>query len=141
MRGAPHIGQDRALRDCLQPHLGSIAGARGGALDGKAHVVYKRHVLELKQTEAFRQWRLRLRDDRARALVASRLDRLAYGHVGDVKGVGGGVSELRIHHGPGYRIYFAKSGPTVVILLCGGDKGSQGRDIKRAKQLLAEWSE
>jgi putative addiction module killer protein len=97
-------------------------------------------VLELKQTETFRQWRLRLRDDRARALIASRLDRLAYGHVGDVRNIGDSVSELRIHYGPGYRIYFAKHGNAVIVLLCGGDKGSQTRDM-RAKQLLAEWSE
>jgi putative addiction module killer protein len=98
-------------------------------------------VLELRQTETFRQWRLRLRDERARALIASRLDRLAYGHAGDAKSIGDGVSELRIHYGAGYRIYFAKRGAAVVILLCGGDKGSQKRDIQRAKQLLAEWSE
>jgi putative addiction module killer protein len=98
-------------------------------------------VLELRQTEAFRQWRLRLRDNRARALIASRLDRLAYGHVGDARSVGDGVSELRIHYGPGYRIYFAKRGSAVILLLCGGDKGSQTRDIRMAKQLLAEWSE
>jgi putative addiction module killer protein len=79
-------------------------------------------MLELRQAEAFRRCRLRLRDDRARALIASRLDRLAYGHAGDVKSVGDGVSELRIHHG-------------------GGDKSSQSRDIRMAKQLLADWRE
>jgi putative addiction module killer protein len=98
-------------------------------------------VLELRQTEAFRRWRLRLRDDRARALIASRLDWLAYGHAGDTKSVGDGVSELRIHHGPTYRIYFARQGSTVVVLLCGGDKGSQAKDIRVAKQLLADWRE
>lgn len=98
-------------------------------------------MFELRQSDAFRQWRLRLRDDRARALIASRLDRLAYGHIGDARNIGDGVSELRIHYGPGYRVYFAKRGSAVILLLCGGDKGSQARDIKRAKQLLAEWSE
>jgi putative addiction module killer protein len=98
-------------------------------------------VLELRQTEAFRQWRLSLRDDRARALIASRLDRLAYGHAGDARSVGGGVSELRIHYGPGYRVYFARRGNAVLLLLCGGDKGSQTRDVRTAKQLLAQWSE
>jgi putative addiction module killer protein len=70
------------------------------------NVVFGLHyaVLELKQTEQFRKWRTTLKDERARALIASRLDRLAYGHAGDVKPVGEGISELRIHHGPGYRI-------------------------------------
>ena len=96
-------------------------------------------MLELKQTEKFRSWRTRLKDERTRALIASRLDRLAYGHAGDAAPVGEGISELRIHHGPGYRIYFHRRGNTVVILLCGGDKGSQTKDIKTAKRLLDEW--
>jgi putative addiction module killer protein len=96
-------------------------------------------MLELKQTEQFRRWRTRLKDARARALIASRVDRLAYGHAGDAAPVGEGISELRIHYGPGYRIYFHRRGNTVVILLCGGDKGSQAKDIKTAKRLLDEW--
>lgn len=96
-------------------------------------------MLELRQTEQFRRWRTRLKDERARALIASRLDRLAYGHSGDAAPVGDGVSELRIHYGPGYRIYFHRQGNTVVILLCAGDKGSQARDIDTAKRLLTEW--
>ncbi len=95
-------------------------------------------MLDLKQTEQFRKWRTKLKDQRAKALIASRLDRLAFGHVGDASPVGDGISELRIHHGPGYRIYFHKSGETVVVLLCGGDKGSQARDIVTAKRLLRE---
>jgi putative addiction module killer protein len=98
-------------------------------------------VLELKQTDSFRKWRERLKDQRARALIASRLDRLAYGHVGDVDAVGDGVSELRIHHGPGYRIYFTRRSEQIVVLLCGGDKGSQAKDIKTAKRLAKDWSE
>ena len=98
-------------------------------------------VLELKQTETFRKWRTRLKDERARALIASRLDRLAYGLTGDVEPVGQGVSELRIHYGPGYRVYFHKRGETLVILLCGGDKSTQAKDIKVAKNLANEWSE
>lgn len=96
-------------------------------------------MLELKQTEQFRRWRTRLKDARARALIASRLDRLAFGHAGDAAPVGEGISELRIHYGPGYRMYFHRQGNTVVILLCGGDKGSQAKDIKTAKRLLDEW--
>lgn len=98
-------------------------------------------MLELKQTETFRKWRTRLKDDRARALIASRLDRLAFGHAGDVEPVGQGIIELRIHYGPGYRIYFQKRKDTIIILLCGGDKSSQARDIKTAKRLAEEWSE
>lgn len=98
-------------------------------------------MFELKQTETFRKWRTRLKDERARILVASRLDRLAFGLSGDVEPVGQGVSELRIHHGPGYRIYFQKRGSTIIVLLCGGDKSTQAKDIQAAKRLAESWSE
>jgi putative addiction module killer protein len=98
-------------------------------------------VLELKQTETFRKWRMRLKDHRARAMIASRLDRLAQGHAGDVKPVGEGVSELRIQYGPGYRVYFQTRGSTIVVLLCAGDKSSQTKDIETAKHLARAWSE
>jgi putative addiction module killer protein len=98
-------------------------------------------MVEFKQTETFRKWRMRLRDERTRALIASRLDRLAFGNAGDVKPVGQGISELRIDHGPGYRIYFLKRGDAIIILLCGGDKSTQAKDIKRAKRLAKEWSD
>jgi len=95
-------------------------------------------MFELKQTETFRKWRMALRDERAKGLIASRLDRLAYGHAGDAAPVGEGISELRIHYGPGYRIYFRKRGAVVILLLCGGDKSSQIKDIKLAKKLSKE---
>ena len=98
-------------------------------------------MIELKQTETFRKWRTRLKDERARILVASRLDRLAFGLAGDVEPVGQGVSELRIHHGPGYRVYFQKRGNTIIVLLCGGDKSTQANDIKAAKRLAQVGSE
>jgi len=98
-------------------------------------------MFDLKQSEAFRKWRVKLKDERARVLIASRLDRLAFGNAGDVKPVGQGVSELRIDHGPGYRVYFQKRGETVILLLCGGDKRTQDEDIEKAKRLAAEWSE
>lgn len=106
-------------------------------------VVYKLHslIFELKQTDTFRNWWTRLKNERARGLIFSRLSRLAYGHFGDVAAVGQGISELRIHIGPGYRVYFRKRGKTLIILLCGGDKGSQARDIKTAKKLADDWSE
>ena len=98
-------------------------------------------MLVLKQTETFQKWRMGLKDRQALGLIASRLDRLAFGHAGDVEPVGQGISELRIHYGPGYRIYFRKSGNTIIVLLCGGDKSTQAKDIKAAKHLAAEWSE
>lgn len=98
-------------------------------------------MFELKQTEAFRKWRLRLRDHRVRAIIASRLDRLALGHTGDAQPIGEGVSELRIHYDPGYRVYFQKRGISIIIKLCGGDKGTQAKDIKTAKRLAMEWNE
>lgn len=98
-------------------------------------------MIELKQTETFRVWWTRLKDERARGLIFSRLSRLAYGHTGDVAPVGGGISELRIHVGPGYRVYFRRHGRTLIILLCGGDKSSQARDIRTAKRLADEWSD
>lgn len=76
-----------------------------------------------------------------RAIIASRLDRLALGHTGDTEPVGEGVSELRIHFGPGYRVYFQKRGSAIIILLCGGDKSTQAKDIKTAKRLALEWNE
>jgi len=98
-------------------------------------------MIELKQTETFRKWWVRLKDERARAVIFARLDRLAYGLAGDVQSVGEGISELRVHHGPGYRVYFQRRGNTLIVLLCGGHKGSQARDIKTAKRLAEEWSE
>jgi putative addiction module killer protein len=98
-------------------------------------------MVELKQTEIFRKWRMRLKDERARALIAARLDRLSFGYAGDVEPVGQGISELRINFGPGYRIYFQKRESAIVILLCGGDKSTQAKDIRTAKRLAEEWSE
>jgi putative addiction module killer protein len=98
-------------------------------------------MFEVKQTETFRNWRMRLKDERARALIASRLDRLSFGHPGDVAPVGDGVSELRIHYGPGYRVYFCKRGKLLIVLLCGGDKSTQTKDIEKAKRLKHAWSE
>lgn len=95
--------------------------------------------MELKQTETFRIWESKLRNRRARTIIAARLLRLAEGLAGDVAPVGEGVSELRIHYGPGYRVYFQKRDNTLIVLLCGGDKASQARDITAAKKLAQEW--
>ncbi|AWN48291.1 addiction module antitoxin RelB [Methylobacterium terrae] len=91
----------------------------------------------IQQHPEFVAWFSRLRDATAFAQIAKRIDRLALGNPGDVAPVGDGVSEMRVHVGPGYRIYFVRCGEEIVILLCGGDKSSQSRDIRRAKALAA----
>lgn len=98
-------------------------------------------MIEIRTTDAFSKWLLDLRDRQARARIAARVQRLAFGHFGDVKSVGDGVHELRCHFGPGYRIYFMRQGDVVIILLCGGDKDSQVQDIARAKLLAKDVTE
>lgn len=93
------------------------------------------------QSDTFRRWHSKLRDGRAKAQIAVRLHRLASGHAGDASPVGSGISELRIHYGPGYRIYYEQRGDVVILLLCGGDKDTQERDIKLAKEIAAQWSD
>jgi len=92
-------------------------------------------TLEVRQTEVYARWFARLRDRQARARVDARIRRLSLGNPGDVKAVGQGVLEMRIDYGPGYRIYFVHRDRTVVILLAGGDKQSQDRDIRLAHEL------
>lgn len=93
-------------------------------------------MFEVRRTANFAEWLDRLEDGRARVRVLTRLDRVAQGNLGDYRSVGESVSELRIDYGPGYRIYFTKRQTTIVLLLIGGTKSSQDRDIRRA-QLLA----
>ena len=95
-------------------------------------------MITVRQTGEFARWLKSLRDERAAAKIAQRIVRVQSGLPGDVKPVGEGVSELRIDHGPGYRVYFARRGLVLVILLCGGDKGTQKADIRRAKQMAAD---
>jgi putative addiction module killer protein len=96
-------------------------------------------MLDIQQTSLFQQWESRLKDSRAKAAIAARIFRLANGLPGDVRPVGDGISEMRIHYGSGYRIYFQQNGGSLVILLCGGDKSTQQKDIKTAKKLAKEW--
>jgi len=96
---------------------------------------------EIMVTEVFLEWVRRLEDPQGRARVLARLDRLRFGNPGDVKPVGRGISESRIHSGPGYRIYFMARGRSVVVVLCGGDKSSQRRDIATARRIADEWEE
>jgi len=95
-------------------------------------------LIEVRETETFSRWLAGLRDARAKAEVARRVRRLALGNPGDVKPVGEGISELRIHYGPGYRVYYVQRGSLLVILLCGGDKGGQARNIALALALAKE---
>ncbi len=98
-------------------------------------------MVELIKTSTFDAWLRALRDRRAVMRIAARIDRLASGNPGDVKPIGSGLSEMRIDPGPGYRVYFMQRGSIVIVLLCGGDKASQQRDIEQAKALAAEWKD
>ena len=99
---------------------------------------YVTQMFEVRQTAVFEAWIDGLKDIRAVARIEVRLRRLSLGHLGDAKSLGGGVSEMRIDYGPGYRLYFTRRGERIVILLCGGDKKRQSDDIARAKQLAKE---
>ncbi len=92
-------------------------------------------MIGILETNTFWVWLASLRDRTGRNVILSRLARLSRGVFGDVRGVGGGVSELRVHFGPGYRIYFIRRGEMIVVLLSGGDKGSQVADIEQAKAM------
>jgi len=96
-------------------------------------------VFELVKSATFDAWFGSLRDIRARARIAARLDRVADGNFGDARPVGGGVSELRIDYGPGYRVYFMQRGAVLVVVLAGGDKRTQRIDIKIAQRVADEW--
>jgi putative addiction module killer protein len=95
-------------------------------------------VIEIRQTETYVNWFAGLRDRQARARINIRIRRLSLGNPGDVRSVGEGVSEMRINYGPGYRVYFVQHGQQVVILLAGGDKRTQGRDIQAALALARD---
>lgn len=98
-------------------------------------------MIEVLTTQDFDRWLRKLKVTQARLRILARLDRLAAGNIGDMKSVGGGIFELRLAFGPGYRIYLARRGDRLVLLLCGGDKSSQTDDIARARALAAEWKE
>ena len=95
-------------------------------------------MVEIRKTELFAKWLDNLRDIKAKARVLVRIERLATGNAWDVKPVGEGISEMRIDYGPGYRVYFTKRGSELIILLAGGDKGSQTGDIKVAMRLARD---
>lgn len=98
-------------------------------------------MLTILLSEEFDQWLLKLRDSRARARIAARIRSASLGNLGDVAPVGGGVWEFRVHYGPGYRLYYTSRGETVYLLLVGGDKSSQKRDIRKAITMAAKLRE
>ncbi|MDR7284010.1 putative addiction module killer protein [Pseudomonas corrugata] len=98
-------------------------------------------MTEILRSSTFSGWLVKLADNRARMRIQVRIDRMAEGQFGDVKAIGEGLSEIRIDYGPGYRVYFMQQGRQLVILLCGGDKSSQTRDIKQARLIARAWQE
>ena len=92
-------------------------------------------MIEIRQTEEYSSWFEKLRDRQVRARILARIRRLSLGNPGDVEPVGEGISEMKINYGPGYRVYYKQRGKTLVVLLAGGDKKSQKRDIKKAQEL------
>lgn len=96
------------------------------------------HILEVYKTDEFARWFTKLRDHGAKARIQARIDRLEQGYFGDVESVGDGVNELRLFYGPGYRIYFTRRSSVLVILLTGGDKSTQSKDVAKAKELARQ---
>lgn len=108
-------------------------------MDHRRSVSYSRHVVEVVQTGEFEKWLKKLKDPRGKARILRRLDRLAQGNPGDARPIGKGLSELRVDAGPGYRIYYVQDGERLILLLCGGDKSTQQKDIGKAQQLAEHW--
>ena len=102
---------------------------------------YSLRVIEILKSDTFSDWLAGLKDRQARMRIQVRLDRMALGNPGDVKPVRDGVSEMRVDHGPGYRVYFIQRGHLRIVLLAGGDKGSQDADIERAIKIAKNWKD
>ena len=101
---------------------------------------YALAMLTVRQSETFQAWITKLKDRKGRQIVIDRIKRMAAGNFGDCKSLGDGVCELRIQFGPGYRVYYVRDGKTIMVLLCGGDKSTQDRDIERAKTMAQDRS-
>lgn len=98
-------------------------------------------MFDIIRSAAFTEWLNKLKDRHARMRVLARLDRAAMGNLGDVQPVGNGVSEMRIHYGPGYRLYYMQRGRQILVMLCAGDKSTQSKDIENAKAIATTWQE
>lgn len=96
--------------------------------------------MQVRRTEELAFWLRGLRDKQGRAKILARIDRLQEGNPGKTRSVGGGIVEMKIDFGPGYRVYYIQRGELLILLLCGGDKSTQANDIERAKALAAEWT-
>lgn len=96
-------------------------------------------MIEIIQTKTFSKWLAKLRDRQAKTAIIERIVRLQLGDTGDSKAIGDGISEMRIHSGPGYRIYYLQQGMAIIVLLCAGNKSSQARDIRQAAQAACKW--
>ena len=107
-------------------------------MDHKPSVSYSRHIFEVVRTDEFHEWIANLKDKAGRLRILNRIERLADGNPGDVQAAGHGVSELRLTYGPGYRVYYLQDAE-ILILLCGGDKSSQQKDIEKAQELAEQW--
>jgi putative addiction module killer protein len=98
-------------------------------------------MVEIIKSDTFDRWLRKLRDPQAKARVEMRIRRLSLGNAGDVQPIGGGLSEMRIDYGPGYRLYYMQQGSVLIILLCGGDKRTQQKDIAKARKIALEWKD
>ena len=98
-------------------------------------------MFKIAQSEEFESWIHQLRDLRAQLRIRARIERISKGNPGDVKSVGDGIREMRVDYGPGYRVYFLQRGEVLIVLLCGGDKSTQDKDIKQAKSIARRWKE
>jgi putative addiction module killer protein len=130
---ARQVGASRLLKEA---RIGT-----GCAIAAGANIVLyakQAYMIDVRQTDVFVTWFARVRDRDARFRVMARIRRLSLGNPGDMKPVGEGVSEMRVDYGPGYRVYFVRRGASIVVLLCGGDKRTQDRDIARAIDLARE---
>lgn len=102
---------------------------------------YNRRMKKIIRSDTFSAWMGALKDSRARARIIMRIERMAEGNFGDSEPIGEGLSEARIHYGPGYRVYFMQQGEQIVVLLCGGDKSTQKNDIRLARRIAQDWKE